>query len=187
MHDRCLMCGDETGEIRPGYCNTHGHLVSLAARKVLFFSEKETNEKEDCVFPGCLHTATPDHILCFDHLAQREAKKPLSPLDPVVFFPRETKPSGTNKAKKAKKTETPGTHLLRVRIRLPMMNHLRDMAEEESLKCDETVTVSDIVRSACYNHLLLHQSIRQLELIPPDSIGGDLLIIQTNPMLLSSH
>ncbi len=74
-----------------------------------------------------------------------------------------------------------GHHLLRVRIRRSIFQQLKDIAEEESERTGEHVTVSDLVRAACYNYLLIHSSVQRLENSPPD-IGEEVLII-TSPML----
>jgi hypothetical protein len=56
-----------------------------------------------------------------------------------------------------------GHHLMRVRISKTIFNRLQEVADEECVKTGEHVTVSDLVRAACYNFLLLHESVRQLE------------------------
>lgn len=56
-----------------------------------------------------------------------------------------------------------GHHLLRVRIKKKIFSDLQQIAEEESIRSREHVTVSDLVRSACYNYILLHTSLRNLE------------------------
>lgn len=75
-----------------------------------------------------------------------------------------------------------GQHLMRVRIRKAIFKKLQEVAEEESERTDEHVTVSDLVRAACYNHLLLHESVRQLENTPPEELDDEVLYI-ANPML----
>jgi hypothetical protein len=74
-----------------------------------------------------------------------------------------------------------GHHLLRVRIRRSIFQQLKDAAQEESEKTGEHVTVSDLVRAACYNYLLIHQAVQRLENSPPD-IEDEVLII-SSPML----
>ena len=74
-----------------------------------------------------------------------------------------------------------GHHLLRVRIRRSIFQQLKDAAQEESEKTGEHVTVSDLVRAACYNYLLIHQAVERLENSPPD-IEDEVLII-SSPML----
>ena len=74
-----------------------------------------------------------------------------------------------------------GHHLLRVRIRRSIFQQLKDVAEEESERTGEHVTVSDLVRAACYNYLLIHQAVQRLENSPPE-IGDEVLVI-TSPML----
>jgi hypothetical protein len=56
-----------------------------------------------------------------------------------------------------------GHHLMRVRIRKNIFDLMQDIAEEETDRSGEHVTVSDIVRAACYNYLLIHESVRRLE------------------------
>jgi hypothetical protein len=75
-----------------------------------------------------------------------------------------------------------GHHLMRVRIRKKIFEKLQEVAEEESDRTGEHVTVSDLVRAACYNYLLIHDSVRQLENAPPGDIEDPILII-TQPML----
>jgi len=74
-----------------------------------------------------------------------------------------------------------GHHLMRVRIRKKIFDKLQEVAEEESEKTGEHVTVSDLVRQACYNFLLVHESVRQLENAPMDDFEEALLII-TRPI-----
>lgn len=76
-----------------------------------------------------------------------------------------------------------GQHLMRVRIRKVIFEKLQEVAEEEAERTGEHVTVSDLVRAACYNHLLLHESVRQLENVPPEELDDDELIFVANPML----
>lgn len=75
-----------------------------------------------------------------------------------------------------------GHHLLRARIRKSIFDRLQEVAEEESDRTDEHITVSDLVRAACYNYLLIHESVRQLENTPPDCLDDEMLYV-TNPML----
>ena len=74
-----------------------------------------------------------------------------------------------------------GHHLLRVRIRRSIFEQLQAAAGEESERTGEHVTVSDLVRAACYNYLLIHEAVRKLENSPPD-IDEEILVI-TSPML----
>lgn len=76
-----------------------------------------------------------------------------------------------------------GHHLMRVRIRKSIFERLQEVAEEESERTDDHITVSDLVRSACYNYLLIHESVRQLENAPPECLDEEMLFI-SNPMLL---
>lgn len=74
-----------------------------------------------------------------------------------------------------------GHHLLRVRIRRSIFDKLQEVADEEASRTGEHVTVSDLVRAACYNYLLIHESLQKLENSPPD-LGNEILVI-TSPML----
>lgn len=75
-----------------------------------------------------------------------------------------------------------GHHLMRVRIRKQIFELLQEVAEEEAEKTGEHVTVSDLVRAACYNYLLIHESVRRLENAPPTELDDAVLVI-THPML----
>jgi len=75
-----------------------------------------------------------------------------------------------------------GHHLMRVRIRKKIFQKLQEVAEEESERTEEHVTVSDLVRAACYNYLMIHDSVRRLENAPPLEIEDAILVI-TQPML----
>ena len=75
-----------------------------------------------------------------------------------------------------------GHHLLRVRIRKRIFDALRDAAYEEASRTGEHVTVSDLVRAACYNYLLMREAIQNLENLPPPDLEGEILIV-TTPML----
>lgn len=77
--------------------------------------------------------------------------------------------------------ELVGHHLLRVRIRKGIFDKLQDTAEEESSRTGEHVTVSDLVRAACYNYLLIHDAVHRLENSPQDT--ADEVLIVTSPML----
>lgn len=59
-----------------------------------------------------------------------------------------------------------GHHLLRVRIRRQIFEHLQAVAEYESERTGEHVTVSDLVRQACVNALTLHATMRSLHELP---------------------
>ena len=74
-----------------------------------------------------------------------------------------------------------GHHLLRVRIRKSIFNQLKETALEEASRTGEHVTVSDLVRAACYNYLLIHEAVQKLENSPPN-IGDEVLVI-TSPIL----
>lgn len=71
-----------------------------------------------------------------------------------------------------------GHHLMRVRIRKNIFERMQELADEETERTGQHVTVSDIVRAACYNYLLIHESVKRLEVC----IDGEVLII-TTPML----
>lgn len=75
-----------------------------------------------------------------------------------------------------------GHHLMRVRIRKQIFHKMQEVAEEESIRTGEHVTVSDLVRVACYNYLLIHESARRLENAPPVELEDAILIIH-NPTL----
>ena len=77
--------------------------------------------------------------------------------------------------------ELVGHHLLRVRIRKSIFEKLQETAQEESDRTGSHVTVSDLVRAACYNYLLIHEAVQKLENSPPQ-LGEEVLII-SSPML----
>jgi hypothetical protein len=77
-----------------------------------------------------------------------------------------------------------GQHLMRVRIRLNIFERLKEVAEEESRSTGEHVTVSDLVRAACYNYLLIQESVRRLEHAPPEAFD-EMVFIVTSPLLNS--
>ncbi len=77
--------------------------------------------------------------------------------------------------------ELVGHHLLRVRIRRSIFEKLQETAREEAERTGDHVTVSDLVRAACYNYLLIHDAVQRLENSPPE-IGDEILVI-TSPML----
>ena len=55
-----------------------------------------------------------------------------------------------------------GHHLLRVRIRKLIFNQLKEAAQAESHRTGLHITVSDLVRQACVNYLLLFQAQQRL-------------------------
>ena len=59
-----------------------------------------------------------------------------------------------------------------------IVEKLEQVATEESLRTNEHVTVSDLVRAAVYNYLLLHESVRKLESIA-ETFDGELFVITT--------
>jgi hypothetical protein len=73
-----------------------------------------------------------------------------------------------------------GHHLMRVRIRKTIFDKLKEVAEEETIRTGESVSVSDLVRSACYNYLLVHESVNQLEAIAGE---GPAVVVVQQPML----
>jgi hypothetical protein len=73
-----------------------------------------------------------------------------------------------------------GHHLMRVRIRKTIFDKLKEVAEEETIRTGEAVSVSDLVRSACYNYLLVHESVNQLEAIAGE---GPAVVVVQQPML----
>tara|TARA_Y100000310_G_scaffold282239_1_gene303307 strand:+ start:274 stop:588 length:315 start_codon:yes stop_codon:yes gene_type:complete len=77
--------------------------------------------------------------------------------------------------------ELVGHHLLRVRIRRSIFRKLQETAQEEAARTGEHVTVSDLVRAACYNYLLIHEAVQKLE-NRPEAIDDEVIII-TSPML----
>ena len=77
--------------------------------------------------------------------------------------------------------ELVGHHLLRVRIRKSIFDKLQDTADEETSRTGEHVTVSDLVRAACYNYLLIHDAVQRMENSPPDM--EDEILIITSPTL----
>jgi hypothetical protein len=76
-----------------------------------------------------------------------------------------------------------GHHLMRVRIRKNIFDKLKEVAHEETLRSNEHVTVSDLVRAACYNYLLIHESVRQLENSSPTLVVEEEILIIQSPML----
>jgi len=78
--------------------------------------------------------------------------------------------------------ELVGHHLLRVRIRKSIFEKMQEVAGEESERTGDHVTVSDLVRAACYNYLLIQDAVQRLENSPPNEIGEEVLVI-TSPML----
>jgi hypothetical protein len=72
-------------------------------------------------------------------------------------------------------------HLMRVRIRKTVFERMQDLAEEQSTVSGSHVTVSDLVRAACINHLLVHEGLRQLEALGQEVQArleaGDVLIL----------
>lgn len=80
------------------------------------------------------------------------------------------------------KKDLVGQHLLRVRIRKRIFEQLKDVAKEEAHRTGNHITVSDLVRAACYNYLLIHEAVQRLESSPPPEIEDEVLVV-TTPML----
>lgn len=81
-----------------------------------------------------------------------------------------------------------GQHLMRTRIRKSMYERLQEVAEEESDLRGEHVTVSDLVRAACYNYLLTHESLRRLECSPPPYLEEEQEVwVDAYPMLQAAN
>jgi len=66
-----------------------------------------------------------------------------------------------------------GHHLMRVRIRKNIFERLRGVARLESDKIGEHVTVSDLVRVACYNYLIIQESLQMMESAIEESDDDD--------------
>lgn len=79
-----------------------------------------------------------------------------------------------------------GQHLMRVRIRKSIFDQMQDLAQEETERTGEHVTISDIVRVACYNHLLIHESLQRLECIPPSEMEEEEVWLISYPMLAAN-
>jgi len=69
-----------------------------------------------------------------------------------------------------------GHHLMRVRIRKSVFEKLEEIAEEESARVEENVTVSDLVRAAVAHYLMLHEAVRRFE----GALEGEIFIIRTD-------
>ena len=83
-----------------------------------------------------------------------------------------------------------GHHLMRVRIRENIFGRLQDVADEQTTATGEHVTVSDLVRVACYNYLVVYEQLQKLQAAQEQFASemqerfakGDVLII-TAPLL----
>lgn len=75
-----------------------------------------------------------------------------------------------------------GHHLLRVRIQKRIFDKLSELAEEESYRTGEHVTVSDLVRASCHNYLILADAVSRMNNTPTDFDDDEVLVI-TSPML----
>ena len=76
-----------------------------------------------------------------------------------------------------------GHHLMRVRIKKNIFDARQDLAQEETTRTGEHVTVSDLVRAACYRHLLIHESATRLQSAPPETLEELGVFIGPSPML----
>jgi len=208
MIDRCFLCSDPVGSLCPGYCDLHGHLVRVAVTKAITSDPPSVEEVHDCAFPGCLGTAEAGEWFCAGHLEQRAKGEPLTPLELTAGekeavlaemghplgggrkkkpAPRQRKKLAKKKAPQPKKKPLVGQHLMRTRIRLNIYDRLKGVADELTGQKGDHVTVSDLVRQACYNLLLLHEAVRRLENAPfnfdEEDDEGEAVIIIENPML----
>ena len=85
-----------------------------------------------------------------------------------------------------------GHHLMRVRIRKTIFDRLQDVADEQTTVTGEHVTISDLVRVACYNYLVVYEQLQRLQASQVQFAAemqerfenGDVLII-TTPILAS--
>lgn len=68
-------------------------------------------------------------------------------------------------------------HLMRVRIRKTVFARLQEIADEESMRTQQHVTVSDLVRNACLTYMLTYESLLQLENTPPDDLDDEGVLI----------
>lgn len=75
-----------------------------------------------------------------------------------------------------------GHHLMRTRIRKQIFDRMEEVAEEQSELLGEHVTVSDIVRAACYNYLLIHDTVQRMEAAGSTDLEDGVLFI-LNPTL----
>jgi hypothetical protein len=67
------------------------------------------------------------------------------------------------------------THLLRVRIKKSLFDGLKRMADEESDRVEDNVTVSDLARAALVNHLKTYDSKRKL--LALSQMAPDILLL----------
>lgn len=75
-------------------------------------------------------------------------------------------------------------HLMRVRVRKRMFIRLQETANEMSDESGEHVTVSDLVRRACYEFLMTQRSVRRLEHPPADVLESQEDVIMAMAPLL---
>lgn len=76
-------------------------------------------------------------------------------------------------------------HLMRVRVKMQMFNFLQDAAEDETERLGSHVTVSEIVRAACHDYLIRHETMKRLQNIPNEfwEQKEDIRIALVLPML----
>lgn len=84
--------------------------------------------------------------------------------------------------KPKKKKALVGQHLMRVRIRTSIFEEMQVIVEEQSISSRRHVTVSDFVRAACYNAILLYYSAQDLENMAPEELDAETLIIDDAPL-----
>ena len=75
-----------------------------------------------------------------------------------------------------------GHHLMRTRIRKQIFDRMEEVAMEQSEQLGEHVTVSDIVRAACYNYLLIHDTVQKMEAAASADLDDGVIFI-LNPTL----
>lgn len=79
--------------------------------------------------------------------------------------------------------ELSGHHLMRVRVRKRMFNRLQETAEELTEELGEHVTVSDLVRRACYEFINTQRSLKRLENPPPELFEEAGILVLLGPLL----
>jgi hypothetical protein len=77
---------------------------------------------------------------------------------------------------------------MRVRVQKNIFKRLQDVAREETRRVHDQVTVSDLVRAACYNFLLIYEAQQRLESVverEPEKEPGEeeLVVVVKTPML----
>lgn len=85
-----------------------------------------------------------------------------------------------------------GHHLMRVRVQKNIFKRLQEVAREETKRVHDQVTVSDLVRAACYNYLLIYEAQQRLESVidvsekeaeGKEAEPEDLVVVIKTPML----